>query len=156
MRLAAGQQDEGYEGGEATVEDRHPHVKDGCLGSLLPGARDGEEGMTHVDRVVDTQTDGNDDVDGADHVNGDVPGVHEPAQVHQAEGDGEEDQDGAKDICQEDQGGQEDTGKGNAKVPEQLSGDHFIRLPVGIFLIQYLLIIYICTLFYSSVECNCT
>ena len=53
MRITASQQDEGNEGGEAPVEDSHAHVKDGCLGSLLPCPRDGEEGMTHVDTVVD-------------------------------------------------------------------------------------------------------
>ena len=48
--------------------------------------------------IVDTQTNGDDDVDGADHVDGDVPGMHEPAEVDQAEGNSEEDQDRAKDV----------------------------------------------------------
>ena len=53
MRVAARQQDEGNEGGESSIEDGHAHVKDGSLGSLFPGSRDSEEGMAHVDTVVD-------------------------------------------------------------------------------------------------------
>ena len=87
MRVTAGQQDESYEGGDSPIEDGRAHVHHGGRRSLLPAAGDGEEGVADVDRVVHTETDGDDDVDGADDVYADVPGVHEATKVHQTEGD---------------------------------------------------------------------
>ena len=84
--------------------------------------------------VVNTEPDGDDDVAGADHVYGDVPGGHEATQVHQAEGHRDQDIDRAQDISQEDQGGQEHAGQGDAEVPDQLPRDHLVCFPVGIFL----------------------
>ena len=57
--------------------------------------------MAHVDRVVHTESDCDDDVDGAHDINGDAPGVHEPTDIHQAESHSQQDQDGSKNICQE-------------------------------------------------------
>ena len=52
-----------------------------------------KEGVADVDAVVHTQPDGDDDITGAYHVDGDVPGRHEAAQVYKAESDCTEDVD---------------------------------------------------------------
>lgn len=134
VRLAARQQNESYEGGEASIEDSWTHLCDGRGRPLPPGAGQGEKGVTDVDRVVHAQTNGDDYIDGADDVNADVPGVHEPTQVHQAEGDCPEDEDGSQQVRQEDQSGQEDAGESEAEVSEQLPCYDLVSFPVGIFL----------------------
>ena len=49
MRVAPRQQDEGQQGGEASVEHRHAHIHYGRLGPLLPCAWHSQEGVTDVD-----------------------------------------------------------------------------------------------------------
>ena len=90
--------------------------------------------MTNMNRIVHTESYGDDDVDGTDHVYADVPAVHEPAQVHQTESHRAEDQEGAQQVGQEEERGEEDTGQCQAEVSEQFPCDYFVRLPVGIFL----------------------
>ena len=114
MRVAPRKEDECKQGGEPSIEHCHAHVYYGCPSSLLPCAGHGEEGVADVDAVVHTEANGDDDVAGAHNVDGDVPGRHEATQVHQAESHREEDIDWAQDVGQEDQGGQEHAGKGNA------------------------------------------
>ena len=134
MRVAPRQEDECEQSGESSIEHSHAHVHDGCPSALLPCAGHGEEGVADVDTVVHTEADGDDDVAGAHHVDGDVPGCHEAAQVHQAESHREEDIDRAQDVGQEDQGGQEDAGQGDAEVPDELPRNHLVCFPIWIFL----------------------
>ena len=86
VRITARQQNESYEGGNSSIEDGGSHVHHGCRRSLLPGPGNGEEGMANVNGVVDTETDCDDDVDSADDVDADIPGVHEATEVDQTEG----------------------------------------------------------------------
>ena len=134
VRITARQQYKSNEGGDSSIEDGGPHIYHRGRRSLLPAAGDGEEGVADVDAVVDAEADCDDDVDGADHVDGDVPGRHEAADVDEAEGDGGEDEDGAEDVGQEDEGREEDAGEGEAEVPEELSRDDLVSLPVCILL----------------------
>ena len=84
--ITARQQYKSNEGGDSSIEDGWPHIYHRGRRSLLPAAGDGEEGVADVDGVVNTETDGDDDVDSTDHVNADVPGVHKATEVHQTEG----------------------------------------------------------------------
>ena len=63
VRITARQENESYEGGDSPIEDCRPHLHHGGGCSLLPGAGDREEGVADVNRVVHTETDGDDDVD---------------------------------------------------------------------------------------------
>ena len=49
MRVTSRQQDEGKQGGEASVEHRHAHVHYGRLGPLLSRAWHSQEGVADVD-----------------------------------------------------------------------------------------------------------
>ena len=52
MGVAPRQQDEGQQGGEASVEHRHAHIHDGRLGPLLPCAWHSQEGVADVNTEV--------------------------------------------------------------------------------------------------------
>ena len=86
--------------------------------------------MTHVNTVVNTETNGDDDVDTTDHLDGDVPGVHVAEEVDETEADCEEDQDRAEEISEEEESGEEDTDECNDKITNQLPSDNIISLPV--------------------------
>ena len=67
--------------------------------------------MSHVSRVVDTESDGDDQIVARHRVDRQPPEVHEPAHVDQ---------------------GEEDAEDGEQDVPVQLLGDHLIGLPRGV------------------------
>ena len=46
--ITARQQNESYEGGDSSIEDRRTHLHHCCRCSLLPAAGDGEEGVADV------------------------------------------------------------------------------------------------------------
>ena len=54
--------------------------------------------------------------------------------VYQYDGDTEQDHEGAEEVSEEEEGGQEDTGQGDPQVPDQFLRDHLVRLPVAVLL----------------------
>ena len=55
---------EGEEGGDTSVSDSSSYEGDSPAGSLLSAPLGPQEGVSNVDSVVNTQTDGQHDVDG--------------------------------------------------------------------------------------------
>ena len=109
--VAAEEENEGDEGGDSPIEDGRTHVHQGCLRSFSLTARHRQEGMADMHCrgaglkpnyvpikyfvitaetcwkvlftcIINTEADSNDDVDSTDHVYGEAPEVHIPAQVN--------------------------------------------------------------------------
>ena len=78
---------EGEEGGDTSVSDSSSYEGDSPAGSLLSAPLGPQEGVSNVDSVVNTQTDGQHDVDGGQDVDCEAPEVHEPNNVHQCHDD---------------------------------------------------------------------
>jgi len=131
--VAAEEENEGNEGGDASIEDGRAHVNEGCLRSFSLAASHGQEGMADVHCIIHTEPDSNDDIHRTDHVYCEAPKVHVAAQVNQSSSHAEEDDDRAKEVCKEEEGGEEDAGQGDPEVPQQLPGDHLVRLPAAVF-----------------------
>ena len=62
--ITARQQNKSNEGGDPPIKNGRPHLQHGSRCSLLPTARDRQEGVADVNRVVHTETDGNNDIHG--------------------------------------------------------------------------------------------
>ena len=60
-----------------------------------------------MDRVVHTQTHCQDNVDAADHVDGDVPKVKEAHDVGETEGDHEDDHEADMEVAEEEEGNED-------------------------------------------------
>ena len=56
---------------------------------------------------------------------------------HQSSSHTDKDDDRAKEVGEEEEGGDEHTGQGDPKVPQQLTCDHLVCLPAAVFLQIY-------------------
>ena len=90
--------------------------------------------MTNVNRVINTETYSQDNVDTTDDVNSDVPEVEEAHNVHQCQDHSEEDHERDSDVGQQDDDNSEDSSKSQANVPPQFITNNFICLPGSIHL----------------------
>lgn len=80
-------EEEGEEGCCSSVDDGCPDKFDSVGGSVLSTARGHQVGVGDVDSVVHTETDGEDDVDCRQDVDGDAPEVQKPNNVYESEDD---------------------------------------------------------------------
>ena len=97
--IAPGQQQEGQEGAEATVEDRRAHVGQGVHGpGLAIVALEAEEVDGDVRGVVESEADAEDEDDGGHDLDGQAHEVGEAADVGHAEGHGREDKNAGLEI----------------------------------------------------------
>jgi len=78
-------EDEGQEGGEASIEDGRTNLLQAGDGSLQSASGAHHEAVTDVDAVVDTETHRDDDVDAGHDVDGDVPEVKVANNVNQGD-----------------------------------------------------------------------
>ena len=85
--------------------------------------------MSDVDRVVDTETNGDDQVVAGDSVYGDAPEVEEATNIDQGDDDTTNDDDGSTQVSNEEECGDEDTDEGEDDIPVDLLSNHFISLP---------------------------
>jgi len=123
VRVRGGQQDERDEGGDAAVEHGRSDVGQrlgGPLPATLAALAHRQEGGGDVRRVVHAQADGDDDDDGAHHVDRDVPEVHEAHHVYEGHADTEHDQHAGLNVGDEDQRGDQDAGQRGAQIAIQL------------------------------------
>ena len=74
---------------------------------LVPGLH--QEPVRHMSRVVDTQTNGNDEVDTRDDVDGDTPEMHEASNIDKGEEDTKDNDDGSFQVASKYQNGEEST-----------------------------------------------
>ena len=77
------QENEGEEGGEATVEDSWTNLLQRLPYSVISAALAREEGVSDVRRVVHAETDADDDVGAGDSVDGETPEVDESPNIDQ-------------------------------------------------------------------------
>ena len=84
---------------------------------------------TNVDRIVDAETDGEDNVDTGDDVDGDVPEVEEADDVREGDDDDEDDVDADADVGEKEEGDDGDGGDGEADVSPKFKPDDLVSLP---------------------------
>ena len=82
-----------------------------------------------MDRIVDTEPDGEDDVDARDDVDGDVPEVEEADDVSEGDDDDADDVDADADVCEQHKGDQGHRGHGKPDVSPELKSDYLVCLP---------------------------
>ena len=114
---------------DATVENCHPDQSDSAGGSLLTSSFRGEEGVSNVDSVVNTETYGQDYVDSGENVNSNAPEVEETHNVHQSDDDHAQHQEDHEDVAQEEHGDDGHTEDGEEQVPHKLESNNFISFP---------------------------
>ena len=85
--------------------------------------------MSNVRRVVDAESDGDDDVCTGDRIDCQAPEVDEPTNVDEGEDDTSKHKQARPDVEEEHPGGDEDTKDGQEDVSVELLRDHFVRLP---------------------------
>ena len=83
----------------------------------------------NVDRIVNTKTDGEDNVDAGDDVDGDPPEVEEADNVCEGDDDDADDVDADADVGKEEEGDDGDGSDGEPDVPPKLKADDLVRLP---------------------------
>lgn len=126
------EEDEGDEGGHSSIEDGRAHVHQGGLRSLSLGAVHSQEGVADVHCIIHTEPDSNDDIHSADHVYCQAPEVHVAAQVNQSNSHTDKNDDRAKEVCEQEESGDEDAGQRDPEVPHQLPCDHLVCLPAAV------------------------
>ena len=82
-----GQKNERKKSGHPAIEDSGTNIRESWHEPLVLGARFTKIPMSHVSRVVDTESDGDDQVVARHRVDRQPPEVHEPADLHQAQHD---------------------------------------------------------------------
>ena len=85
--------------------------------------------MSNVRRVVDAESDGDDDVCTGDRIDCQAPEVDEPTNVDEGEDDTSKHKQARPDVEEEHPGGDEDTKDGQQDVPVELLRDHLVGLP---------------------------
>ena len=79
-----------------------------------------QKSVRNVGRVVDAKADGDDEVDAGHRVDCQTPEVHKATDVDERDNDHYEDQNGADEVTDKNDGGYEDAGDGEADVAIQL------------------------------------
>ena len=87
------------------------------------------EGKPNVDRIVNTKTDGKDDIDTGYNVDGDVPEVEEAHDVCEGDDDNADDVDADADVGKEQEGDNSDSSHGKTNVPPELKTNDFVGFP---------------------------
>ena len=87
------------------------------------------EGQPYVDRIVDTEPDGEDDVDARDDVDGDVPEVEEANDVSEGDDDDADDVDADAEVGEEEEGDDGDGSDGKSDISPELKTDDFVCFP---------------------------
>ena len=145
MRVRETAEGEGQEGGEAPVEHRGPDRAHRGHCAIFPWTLDwrgrltgddklwfylgDHEGQPYVDWIVDTEPDGEDDVDARDDVDGDVPEVEEADDVGEGDDDDADDVDADADVCEQHKGDQGHRRHGKPDVSPELKSDYLVCLP---------------------------
>ena len=88
--------------------------------------------MSNVARIVNTESNSEDDADAGDDVNGDAPEVEETYEVNEGEKDGGEDKDTEAEAAKEEEGDDQHREQGKPQVPPQFTPNDLVRLPGGI------------------------
>merc|ERR1712098_472873 len=83
-RLGVDQHDDGQKSAESPVEDSRAHVCQRLVHSLIARTSLGEEGVSDVSRVINTEANRDDDVGPGDSIYIHVPEVHQPNQINQS------------------------------------------------------------------------
>ena len=114
------------------MEDGRPHLLHGQDDPLLRGAPGLlEEGVGHVDGVVDIEARGDDEGAGGVDVDGEAPEVAEADGVDEREDDTGVDEQGDLEVHEEDESEEEDCEEADGHVPRQLPLHRLGHLPPG-------------------------
>ena len=97
----SGQQYEGKKGWKSSIEDSRSNVLNCSPHSLVSSSRLWEKPVSDVDRVVNTESNGNHEVVTGDRVYGDTPEVEESPDIDQGKQDTEDDDDGSLKVANE-------------------------------------------------------
>ena len=91
-----------------------------------------QEPIGDVTGIVNTESNGEDDADAGDDVDGDAPDVKEANKIDQGEEDGGNDEKAETEAAEQEKGDDGDGEQDETKVPPKLPPDDLINLPSDI------------------------
>ena len=103
MASWSGQQYEGQKCWKSSIEDSRSNVLNCRPHSFVSGSRLVKKAVGDVDRIVNTESNGNDEVIARDRVYGDTPEVEEPTNINQGKENTEDDDDGSSEVTYEEE-----------------------------------------------------
>lgn len=122
-------EDNSQEGGETSVEDCGSNGSHGPHRSIMTGSLGHHEGQPNMDGVVHTKTDGEDNVDAGDDIDGDLPEMEESYNVGESNSNDAHDVDTNLEVCQQDKSYKEDAANRHDDISPQLHPNDFICFP---------------------------
>ena len=116
VTFRAGKENKGQESGKPPVKNSRANIFNGGHDPLVLGPRLNQEPVSHMSRIVDTQSNGNDEEDTRDCVDRETPEMHEASNIDESKEDTADNDDGSSQVASKYQNGEENTCNSNCNI----------------------------------------